>query len=69
VVSAADRRQASISVFLTAAVTFLSSSSSFMLTRAEWTMFQIHCYSENLVALGIEPGIYTQEYRKKFQHT
>jgi hypothetical protein len=35
---------------------FLSSSSSFILTRAEWTLFQTHCYSENLVAPGIEPG-------------
>jgi hypothetical protein len=34
-----------------------SSSSSFIPTRAEWTPFQIHCYSENLVAPGIEPGI------------
>jgi hypothetical protein len=24
--------------------------------RAEWTPFQTHCYSEILVALGIEPG-------------
>jgi hypothetical protein len=24
--------------------------------KAEWTPFQIHCYSENLVAPGIEPG-------------
>jgi hypothetical protein len=23
---------------------------------AEWTPFQTHCYSENLVAPGIEPG-------------
>jgi hypothetical protein len=23
---------------------------------AEWIPFQTHCYSENLVALGIEPG-------------
>jgi hypothetical protein len=27
-----------------------------MLTRAEWTPIQTHCYSENLVVLGIEPG-------------
>jgi hypothetical protein len=25
-----------------------------MLTRAEWTPFQTHCYSENLAAPGIE---------------
>jgi hypothetical protein len=37
-------------------VTFLSSSSSCILTRAEWTLFQTHCYSENLAAPGIEPG-------------
>jgi hypothetical protein len=36
--------------------TFLSSSSSFILTRAECTPFQTHCYSENMVATGIEPG-------------
>jgi hypothetical protein len=35
---------------------FLSSSSSFILTRAEWTPFQTHCYLENLVAPGIESG-------------
>jgi hypothetical protein len=34
---------------------FLTSSSSVILTRVEWTPFQTHCYSENLVALGIEP--------------
>jgi hypothetical protein len=27
-----------------------------MLTRAEWTPFQTHYYSENLTAPGIEPG-------------
>jgi hypothetical protein len=32
------------------------SGSSFTLTRAKWTTFQTHCYSENLVAPGIEPG-------------
>jgi hypothetical protein len=31
-------------------------SSSFILTKAEWTTFQTHCYSENLLATGIEPG-------------
>jgi hypothetical protein len=25
--------------------------------EAEWTQFQTHCYSENVVALEIEPGI------------
>jgi hypothetical protein len=55
VVSAADPLRSLISVFLSGAATFLSSSSSFILTRAEWTPFQTHCYSENLVAPGIEP--------------
>jgi hypothetical protein len=53
-VSAADPPRQLISVFYTGAATFLSSSSSFILTRAEWTPFQTHCYSENLVAQGIE---------------
>jgi hypothetical protein len=56
VVSAADPVRLLISVFYTEAATFLSSSSSFNLTRAEWTPFQTHCYSENLVSSGIEPG-------------
>jgi hypothetical protein len=34
----------------------LSSSSSFTVTRAEWTPFQTHCHSENLAAPGIKPG-------------
>jgi hypothetical protein len=38
------------------AATFLSSSSSFILTKADWIPFQTHCYSENLVAPGIELG-------------
>jgi hypothetical protein len=45
-----------ISVFYTGTANFLSSSSSFILIRAEWTPFQTHCYSENLVAPGIELG-------------
>jgi hypothetical protein len=56
VVSAADPLQSLISVFWTGVATFLSSSSSFTLTRAEWTPFQTHCCAENLVAPGIEPG-------------
>jgi hypothetical protein len=56
VVSAADPPRLLISVFWTGAATFLSSSSSIILTRAEWTSFQTHCYSENLVAPGIGPG-------------
>jgi hypothetical protein len=42
--------------FLDGAVTFLSSNSTFILTRATWTPFHTHCYSENLVEPGIEPG-------------
>jgi hypothetical protein len=53
VVSAADPLRSLISVF---SATFLSSSSSFMVTRAEWTPFQTHWYSENLAAPGIELG-------------
>jgi hypothetical protein len=56
VVSAADPLRSLISVFQTGAATFLSSSSLFTLTRAEWTPFQTHCYSENQVAPGIELG-------------
>jgi hypothetical protein len=35
---------------------FLLSSSSFILTRSEWTPFQTHSFSGNVVAAGIEPG-------------
>jgi hypothetical protein len=56
VVSTADPLRSLISVFYTRAATFLSSSSSFILTRAEWTPFQNHCYSENLTAPGLKPG-------------
>jgi hypothetical protein len=56
VVSATDPLRSLISVLETGAATFLSSSSSFILTRAEWTPFQSYYYSENPVALGIEPG-------------
>jgi hypothetical protein len=54
-VSAVDPPRSLISVFYTGAATFLSSSSLFILTRAEWTPFQTHCYAENLVAPRIEP--------------
>jgi hypothetical protein len=43
-----------ISVFYTGAAIFLSNSSSFTLTRAECAPLQTHCYSDNLVAPGIE---------------
>jgi hypothetical protein len=45
-----------ISVFWTGAATF---SFKYLLScthEAEWTLFQIHYFSENLVAPGIEPG-------------
>jgi hypothetical protein len=54
VASAADHLQSLISVFYNGAASFLSSSSSFILTRAEWTTFQTH--SENLAVPGIELG-------------
>jgi hypothetical protein len=56
VVSASDPPRPLISVLFTGAASFLSSSSSFILTRAEWSPFQTHCYSENLVGSEIEPG-------------
>jgi hypothetical protein len=60
VVSAADPLRSLISVFYNGAATFLSICSSFILTRAEWTPFQAHCYSENLVASGIEQYMYIE---------
>jgi hypothetical protein len=53
-----------ISVFYTGAANFLSSSSSFILTRAEWTLFQTNCNSENLAAPWIEPGTSASAARK-----
>jgi hypothetical protein len=44
-----------ISVFYTGAATFLSSSFLNYPHEAEWTPFQTHYFSENLVAPGIEP--------------
>jgi hypothetical protein len=55
VVSAADPLRSLISVFWTGAATFLSSSSSFIITSAERNPFQTHCYERNMVASGIEP--------------
>jgi hypothetical protein len=43
---------------------FLSSSSSFILTRAGWTPFQTHCHSENLAAPEIETGTSGSAARK-----
>jgi hypothetical protein len=56
VVSAADPPQLLISVLQTGTANSLSSSSSFILTSAEWTPLQTHCYSENMAVPGIEPG-------------
>jgi hypothetical protein len=56
VVSAANPPRPLISVFKTGVPPLLSSSSSFILTRAKWAPFQTHCYSENMAVPGIEPG-------------
>jgi hypothetical protein len=56
VVSAADLLRSLISDFSTGVANFLSSSSSRIFTRAEWTPFQTYRYSENLAASGFEPG-------------
>jgi hypothetical protein len=64
VVSAADPQRSLISTSRPEPLLFLSSSSSFILTRAEWTPFQTHCYSENLVAPRIEPGTAGSAARK-----
>jgi hypothetical protein len=56
VVSAAEPPRPLISVFQIGTATSLLSSSSFILTRAEWTPFQTHFYSEKLVASVIELG-------------
>jgi hypothetical protein len=69
VVSAADPARSLISVSYTGAAIFLSSSSSFILTRAEWTPFQTHCYSENLVPPEIEPGTSRPAARKSDHET
>jgi hypothetical protein len=53
VVSAADPSRSLILVSYTGAANFLSSSSSFMLTRAEWTPFQIHCH----LCVGLFPPV------------
>jgi hypothetical protein len=68
VVSAADPAQSLISGLYTGAATFLSSSSSFILTRAEWTPFQTHCYSENLVTPAIEHGTSGLAARNSTRH-
>jgi hypothetical protein len=40
-----------------------------ILTRAEWTPFQTHYYSENLVALEIEPGTFGLAARNSGHYT
>jgi hypothetical protein len=37
--------------------------------ETEWTPFHIHCYSENLVAPGIEPGTSVSEARNSDHET
>jgi hypothetical protein len=44
------------SVFLTEVATFSFKQLLSYPDEAEWTPFQTHYFSENLVALGIEPG-------------
>jgi hypothetical protein len=44
------------SVFLTGAATFSSKSLLNCTHEAEWTPFQTHYFSENLVVPGIKPG-------------
>jgi hypothetical protein len=57
VISAGDTPRPLTSVFIRSEpLLFHSSSSSFPLTRAEWTPFQTHCYAENLVSPEIELG-------------
>jgi hypothetical protein len=69
VVSAAGPPRSLISVSRPESPLFLSSSSSFMPTRAEWTPFQTHCYSENFVAPAIEPRASVLEARNSDHET
>jgi hypothetical protein len=55
VVSVAEPPRPLISVFEIGAATFLSKLLIYP-HEAEWTPFQTHCYSENLVAPAIESG-------------
>jgi hypothetical protein len=50
--------------FLDQSRSFFPSSSSFTITRAKWTPFQTHCYSENLAAPGIESETSVSAARK-----
>jgi hypothetical protein len=54
--STATCRRNLMSTFVDRGVSCGQRGGSPILTRAEWTPFQTHCYSENLVAPGIEPG-------------
>jgi hypothetical protein len=69
VVSVVDPPRSLISVFYTGAATLLSSSSSFILTRAEWNPFQTHRHSENLAEPGIESGTSGSASRKPDHYT
>jgi hypothetical protein len=69
VASATEPPRPLILVFQTGVAIFLSSSSSFILARAEWTPFQTRRYSEDLAALGIEPGTYDFAARKSDHYT
>jgi hypothetical protein len=60
VVSAADPPTVVNLSFIDRSRNFLSSSFLLIFIRAELTPFQTHCYSENLVAPGIEPGDYEE---------
>jgi hypothetical protein len=64
VVRAADPPPSLISVSYTGADISFSSSSSFILTIAEWTPSHTHCFSENLIAPGIETGTSGSAARK-----
>jgi hypothetical protein len=45
------------SIFSTRAATFSSKQLLSCTHEAEWTLFETHYFSENLVVLGIEPGL------------
>jgi hypothetical protein len=64
VVSAADPPTVVNLSFLDRSRYFSFKYSSFILTRAEWTPFETHCYLENLTAPGIEHGTPKSAARK-----
>jgi hypothetical protein len=51
-----SHRRENLSISILEALHCLSSISSFILTRADWTPFHIHHYSENLIDQRIEAG-------------